>query len=629
VEVLVPAAFTAATVVLLVRDQGGYFPDSWGWGALALAGVFLTWILATARTDAGRADGLFLLSLSALTGWVALSVAWSVDRAQSVLELERGLVLLTGCAAFLVLARRRSLDVLVPALLAAITGICAYSLWTRLAPTRAAFHPDDPISRYRLFTPVGYWNGLGLFAVLGILLALGLVTAPSCRIGVRMLASVSLVVLPVALFFTFSRGAWLALVVGLLLTVASSPDRLRVVAEGAVVAALSALAVALAWRAGPLTHRDATFAATVRAGHRLAAELLVLAIAAAVVPPLMRVLERRVRVGVTARRVLAAAIVAAAVGGLAAGVARGGGPASLATRAYHSFADPVPPREQGSLTTRLASLNGNGRARMWSVAVDSLHGSRWAIGSGAGSFERTWDRSKRADEVVRDAHGLYVEMLSELGVVGLLLLLVVLAIPLAAGLRRRTAALVPGLTGTYAAFVAHLAVDWDWELSGLALTGLFVGCLLLVAHRDGQEQLLGTRLRAGGAAAGLAIAAFVFVGLVGNTALARAQAANGEHRYDAAAAAASTARRWMPWSPAPLQALGTARLGQGDAAAAQASFRAAIALDPDSWQSWLDLAATRHGRLRRRAVARARALYPHNPQLGEFEGEARPAKTTH
>jgi O-antigen ligase/polysaccharide polymerase Wzy-like membrane protein len=518
--------------------------------------------------------------------------------------------------------------VLVPALLAAITGVCVYSLWTRLAPTRAAFHPDDPISRYRLFTPVGYWNGLGLFAVLGILLALGLVTAPSCRIGVRMLASVSLVVLPVALFFTFSRGAWLALVVGLLVTVASSPHRLRVVTEGAAVAALPALAVALAWRAAPLTHRDATFAATVRAGHRLAVELLVLAAVAAVVPPLMRLLERRVHVGVNARRVLAAALVVVAVAGLAAGVARGGGPASLATRAYHSFADPVPPREQGNLTTRLASLNGNGRARMWSVAIDSLHGSGWAIGSGAGSFERNWDRSKRADEVVRDAHGLYVETLSELGVIGLLLLLVVLAIPLATGLRRRTAALVPALMGTYAAFLAHLAVDWDWELSGLALTGLLVGCLLLVAHRDRQERMLGTRVRAGAVAAGLATAAFVFVGLVGNTSLARAQAANGEHRFEVAAAASSTARRWMPWSPAPLQTLGTARLGQGDPAAARASFRAAIALDPDNWQSWLDLAATQHGRLRRRAVARARSLYPHNPQLREFEEEASPVKTT-
>jgi tetratricopeptide (TPR) repeat protein len=265
---------------------------------------------------------------------------------------------------------------------------------------------------------------------------------------------------------------------------------------------------------------------------------------------------------------------------------------------------------------------------MWSVAIDSLHGSKWAIGSGAGSFERNWDRSKRADEVVRDAHGLYVETLSELGVIGLLLLLLVLAIPLVAGLRRRSVALVPALLGAYAAFVAHLAVDWDWELSGLALTGLFVGCLLLAAHRHRPERALDPKLRAAGFVGGLAVAAFAFVGLVGNSSLARAQTANQQHRFEAAAAAANTAGRWMPWSPSPLQALGTARLGQGDRSGARASFRSAIALDPDNWQSWLDLAASERGDVRRRAVARARALYPRNPEISAFERELGRAKTT-
>jgi hypothetical protein len=619
----------ATAVVLLARDQGGYFPVSWGWGALALAGLVVTWLAASARTDAGRADGLFLLALLALTAWVALSIAWSIDRAQSVLELERALVLLTGCAAFLLLSQKRDFGVLVPALPVAITGICAYSVWTRLAPTRAGFHPDDPTSRYRLFEPLGYWNGLGLFAVLGILIALGLVTEPACRPGLRMLASVCLVVLPVTLFFTFSRGAWLALVVGLLAVVAASPSRLRLVAEAAVFAVLPAVSVALAWRAAPLTHEGATFAAATHAGHRLGAELLVLALASIAVVSLVRVLEGRIRVGTAARRVAGAAIAVLAVAVLTVGVAHAGGPAALTTRAYHSFADPVPPREQGNLTNRLASLNGNGRARMWEVAIDSLHGQKWAIGSGAGSFERNWDRSKKADEVVRDAHGLYVETLSELGVVGLLLLLALLAIPLAAGLRRRATVFVPALIGAYVAFLTHLAVDWDWELSGLALTGLFVGCLLLLARREGRERSLGPQWRVAGVAAAGAAAAFAFVGLVGNTALAQAQTANHDHRSQDAAASAITAHRWMPWSPAPLLALGTARLEQGDSAGARASFREAISLDPRNWVSWLDLAATLRGHARRSAVDRARALYPRSPEIVEFEKAARAASGDH
>jgi Flp pilus assembly protein TadD len=85
----------------------------------------------------------------------------------------------------------------------------------------------------------------------------------------------------------------------------------------------------------------------------------------------------------------------------------------------------------------------------------------------------------------------------------------------------------------------------------------------------------------------------------------------------------------MPWSPEPLQVLGTARLRQGDIASAEAHYRAAIALDPKNWQPWLDLAAVLHGQARARAVARARALYPHSPEIIQFENEVRALKAAH
>src|SRR5947199_332796 len=225
-------------------------------------------------------------------------------------------------------------EALVPVtLLAAIAGLCAYSLSTRLAPTASEFNAHDLTSHYRLFNPIGYWNGLGLFAVLGILLALALVTEPAARIEFRIFASVSLVVLPVTLFFTFSRGAWLALVVGLLGSLAASPNRLRLVAGGAAAAVPPAIAVALAWRAGPLTHQGARLAPASHAGHRLAFELLGVAAASVAIPLLLRVLERTVRLGVWTRRAVALGIVAVAAAGLAVGVARAGGPTSIASRA--------------------------------------------------------------------------------------------------------------------------------------------------------------------------------------------------------------------------------------------------------------------------------------------------------
>ena len=84
----------------------------------------------------------------------------------------------------------------------------------------------------------------------------------------------------------------------------------------------------------------------------------------------------------------------------------------------------------------------------------------------------------------------------------------------------------------------------------------------------------------------------------------------------AAAGHADTARRWQPWASEPLLNLGLAQLGLGDDAAARASFRRAVAKDPDDWQAWSDLAAVTRGAERAAALREARRLNP----LGEAEG---------
>jgi O-antigen ligase len=617
-----PAAFALLTVVLIVRDQGGYFATSWGWSALALLAVVVVWAAAGGTTDAGRLDAAFLWALALLTAWAALSIAWSVDRAQSVLEVERWLVLLAGCAAFVVLAVRHALAWIAVALLAAITAICLYSLYTRLAPGAGGFDPRDPISGYRLFEPVGYWNALGGFAVLGILLALGVASEPGLGLGRRAFGAASLVVLAPTLFFTYSRGSWLALAAGLLVWIVSTPHRLRVILHTAVLGLLPALAVLLASRRRALTDVHATIALARHEGRHLALALLVLAAASIGVAVLLAWIETRVEVGRRPRALLAGVLTAAAAIGAVAVLLPGGGPVAHAQRAYDSFVAPVPPTQQANLNTRLLELNGNGRAQLWSVAIDSLHG-RWLTGSGAGSFERNWQSSPKANEVVRDAHGLYVETLSELGLVGLALLVALLATPFVAGLRARACPLVPAIAGTYAAFLVHNAVDWDWELSGVTLAGLFTGCLLLVAGRRGTERVVRAPLRVAASAGAVLLAGFAIVATVGNGALARAQSANRAHRYDDAAPAALLAKRWMPWSPSPLKALGTAQLGLGQTAAARASFHRAVAIDSRDWQAWLDLAATVRGTARNRAVSRARDLYPRSPEIVEFEQAVR------
>src|SRR5204862_76074 len=71
----------------------------------------------------------------------------------------------------LLFVRRRTVPALIGGVLTAITAISAYSLATRLFPDRIGTF--DPLAVYRLEEPIGYWNALGIFADMDVLLALG------------------------------------------------------------------------------------------------------------------------------------------------------------------------------------------------------------------------------------------------------------------------------------------------------------------------------------------------------------------------------------------------------------------------------------------------------------------------
>ena len=91
---------------------------------------------------------------------------------------------------------------------------------------------------------------------------------------------------------------------------------------------------------------------------------------------------------------------------------------------------------------------------------------------------------------MQDAHSLYLEKLAELGAIGLVLLLWVLAVPVLAAIRIRGRPFVTGAFGAYVAFAAHAAVDWDWELPAVTFAGIFCGALLIVAARSERAPLV-------------------------------------------------------------------------------------------------------------------------------------------
>ena len=607
------AVLVALGLVALVAAQGGYFAESWGWSATGFLWVIGIWLVARGKTDAGKLDVAFLGLLALLGIWIGLSTIWSVNPAATVLEVERALVLISGCAAFLALAHRDIVPRLTLGILTAITLIATYSLATRLLPDR--FGTYDPVAVYRLSAPIGYWNGLGVFAVLGILLSLALVVADETSVAGRALAGVSLVVLPSTLFFTYSRAGWVALAFGLAVTIAASNRRLRTIAAATVVAPGAAVGVLIASRTTALTHQQVALTAAAHAGHRLAVVLLVLALGTVGSALAFAAAADRINVGTTARRVVGGSLAVLGALVVAAALVHAGGPATIVRKGYRSFTAP-PPRQSANLNSRLLSLSGNGRSELWRYAWKEAR-AHPVVGTGAGSFERDWQQNPTASLKVRDAHSLYLEALAEIGPVGLALLACALCTPILAGIRRRKNTLVPALLGAYAAFLLHAGVDWDWELAGVTLTALLIGCLLLATSRPDREIALGPRLRYGGVGIAVVLAAGAAAGLLGNLPLGRSHNDTAAGRYDRALTEAVKAERWMPWSPAPWIAKGEAEIALGDREAALVSLNRAAAKDDREWRIWLDIALASRGQARARALAKATSLYPQSAEIAD------------
>ena len=237
---MAPALAAFAPVVGLAGAQGGYFPSSWGWATFPLLWVAALALVLRERIRLSGSERAFVGLLVALTLWILLSASWSVASAPSILESERGLLYVAGVAAILLVTRSRDLPRLLGGLLTAISAIAIFSLATRLFPDRVGVY--DGASVYRLAQPIGYWNGLAIFTGMGALLALGFASRAR-SIVVRAVAAAAPVVLLPTFYFTFGRGAWIALTAGAVFAVAIDPRRLQLLAGLLAFLPLPAVAV--------------------------------------------------------------------------------------------------------------------------------------------------------------------------------------------------------------------------------------------------------------------------------------------------------------------------------------------------------------------------------------------------
>ncbi len=607
------AILGVAVVALPAAVHGGYFPTSWGWEALTLLAIAAIALATRMQIHLSRWELVALIAAAGLFLWMVISAIWAPSTTWPIRESERMLVYLSGLLALLLIVRRAGHRMLLNGLWLGIVAVCCYGLSTRLFP---GWHSRfDSFGGYRLSEPIGYWNGLGVLSAMGVLLALGL-AARARTTAMRLLTAASVPILMTALYFTYSRGAWIALGIGLITALALDARRLRLVTSTIVAGAWATAAIALASQSVGLTHVQASRSSAVHDGRRLAIELVALGLASGF-SALVLVLgethlsfHRKIRIIYTAALLLALVVATATV------FVRYGDPATLARQGYHSL-NATPPGGT-DLNKRLFSVSSGQRIDNWRVAWKEYRAHPW-LGSGGGTFEQYWMKNRPTDFHVRNAHNLYLETLATLGPVGLLLLLTLLATPLVVAVRARRSSYVPIACGAYVAFLLHAALDWDWQLPAITLAALACGAAILVGARGTKHpRLLTMRIRIPLIGVILVLFLAALVGLRGNLAIASSEHAAAALNWRASAKHAGEAKRWMPWSSEPWRLQGEAQYVQGNFDAARANFRKAIAKDPNNWLLWADLATVgTHGTWRAPA-RRALELNPLAPELAEF-----------
>ena len=327
-----------------------------------------------------------------------------------------------------------------------------------------------------------------------------------------------------------------------------------------------------------------------------------LALVAAGAVTLVAAFESRVRPSSAVRRIGNGAAVGGAVVLVAAGLLGLGGPSAIAK----SFAADTT-GDGADLNERLFSLSGNGRVEQWRVALDDAFENP-VLGSGAGSFKRYWLEHRPGAWSIRDAHTLYIEMLAELGPVGLALILAVFGFPLVLAVRARHRPLVPIAAAVLVAFLARAAIDWDWEFPVLTLVALACASVIVAEATDASDPIRRSRIAL--LATVVACVPLVAVVTVGNRAagsrcdcLRRARLRTfGERSRESRATRAVVGRA--------ARAPGTSTGGGWSSRGSTGTFERVVAREPDHWRAWFELAAVSAGAEREAALRRARALNP-------------------
>jgi len=618
------------SAVILAFASGGYFITAWGVAALVLIGA-VALITLGGRSGVGGPLGVGALGAwFAFGAWQALSAGWANEPSASQQTMAQTALYAAAFTLGLAGLRRAGwLQWLSATTLFAVWIPVSIAVAARLLPERIG---EDTFAR--LSWPITYWNGLGALAGFGLVLAIGLAGSPRVDGLVRAAAAATAPVFGLGLYLTLSRGAIVVVGMAILALVVIGPDRLETVATAVISLGATGVVAALAEREGNLVALGGQLPEHAAEGRRVGLALLLVMVVCAGLCLLL--VNHAARLRGRPRAITGAAVGTIAAVALIGGWATagpGGNPvrwAEVQFESFKSFSNGA--RTDDSVASRLAVAAGSGRWQNWGVAWDQWQAEPVA-GSGAGDYRFAWSQERPVDLYVVNAHSLYLEVMGETGLIGLLLLITPLVITAGVvGAVRVRAKSHPAsrdiIVATCAAGViaVHAAGDWDWQLPAVTLPAVVLGGAAL---RAGLQALAADRPAGwfvrGPIVAASAVVALLVAGPVGSATLVdRARAEAREGMLEQALDHARDAQALQGNAPAPrlLEAYVLTDLGRH--AEADAAFAAALARSPRDWSVMADWAAALINRGDRAAAAlllrRAERLNPREQRVAILKG---------
>jgi tetratricopeptide (TPR) repeat protein len=567
--------------------------------------------------------------------WSAISSLWSGSVELSVIEADRVLVYLGFfLAAFLIAQTDQRRQRFAEGIAISLVAVAFLALASRLLPH--VLEVDQLGKGARLLYPLGYWNADGIAFGLAAALALWM-SRNSLTAWLRWAAVASMPAILLALYLTYSRGGLLALAISCGCLIALSHDRLWLLATLAL-GAIGALPALFAVQARNGLAENLPEQATIDQGVTVLLILVAGTLLAVALYAGLRRLERRGG-GKTGQmvdlsrnpKVLKRVALAAALIVIAVVIAVGG-------RAWDQFTNPDL-QFPNNPAAHFGQLSGAGRGEFFRVGIDAF-GEAPLLGQGAGTYRFSWTELRNVPTPNLEAHSLYVQAFSELGLIGGLLVLAMVGLLLWTGLAAWRAArgaqreLYAAMLALILAFAVGAAIDWFWQIAAVTAV-FFLAAAVLVAGRC--AQLLDDRAEANGrneqrrfglAVGGLAVAWITALALIGPLLVDReidaSKSAADSGNYPSAVDHANTARSIEPWAASPYLQLGLLAELQGDHPTAIERLGQAIEREEDNWVLYYlradaqkeagDAAAARAD------LAAAQRLNPEEECLGEGFG---------